>query len=54
MPLGEVMAMTEHRNVTTVMGYFQAGALLESRASQLYGGPPPAEVLSNKPEVEAD
>ncbi len=53
-PLGEVMAMTEHRSVTTVMGYFQAGALLESRASQLYGGPPPAEVLSNKPEVEAD
>ena len=53
-PLGEVMAMTEHRSVTTVMGYFQAGALLESRVSQLYGGPPPAEVLSNKPEVEAD
>lgn len=34
-PLGEVMAMTEHRSVTTVMGYFQAGALLDSRASQL-------------------
>lgn len=53
-PLGEVMAMTEHRSISTVMGYFQAGALLESRASQLYGGPPLAEVLSNKPEVEAD
>ncbi|WP_449103039.1 site-specific integrase [Pseudomonas extremaustralis] len=53
-PLGEVMAMTEHRSVTTVMGYFQAGALLESRASQLYGEPPPAEALSDKPEVEAD
>ncbi|OEC70910.1 integrase [Pseudomonas sp. AP19] len=53
-PLGEVMAMTEHRSVTTVMGYFQAGALLESRASQLYGEPPPAEVLINKPKVEAD
>ncbi|KPN90535.1 site-specific integrase [Pseudomonas nunensis] len=34
-PLGEVMAMTEHRSVTTVMGYFQAGALLSSRATSL-------------------
>ncbi|WP_441815891.1 hypothetical protein [Lysobacter sp. TAF61] len=24
-PLGEVMAMTEHRCVATVLGYFQAG-----------------------------
>ncbi|WP_397458765.1 site-specific integrase [Pseudomonas asplenii] len=52
-PLGEVMAMTEHRSVTTVMGYFQAGALLESRASRLYGEPPPSQTLSDKPEVEA-
>jgi integrase len=34
-PLGEVMAMTEHRSVGTVMGYFQAGALLSSRAADL-------------------
>ncbi|AZD61035.1 Phage integrase [Pseudomonas chlororaphis subsp. aurantiaca] len=34
-PLGEVMAMTEHRSVTTVMRYFQAGALLSSRATDL-------------------
>lgn len=34
-PLGEVMAMTEHRSVGTVMGYFQAGILLASRASAL-------------------
>lgn len=34
-PLGEVMAMTEHRSVGTVMGYFQAGALLTSRATDL-------------------
>ena len=34
-PLGEVMAMTEHRSVSTVMGYFQAGSLLGSRASRL-------------------
>ncbi|KAA0986297.1 tyrosine-type recombinase/integrase [Pseudomonas sp. ANT_J12] len=27
-PLGEVMAMTEHRSVTSVMGYFEADALL--------------------------
>jgi hypothetical protein len=50
-PLGEVMAMTEHRSVTTVMGYFQAGSLLSSRATSLLvdsealtqGGPPKAE-----------
>lgn len=34
-PLGEVMAMTGHRSVGTVMGYFQAGTLLSSRASAL-------------------
>ena len=34
-PLGEVMAMTEHRSVATVMGYFQAGAMLSSRATRL-------------------
>jgi integrase len=34
-PLGEVMAMTEHRSVGTVMGYFQAGTLLSSRATDL-------------------
>ncbi|MBV6823502.1 site-specific integrase [Pseudomonas sp. PD9R] len=36
-PLGEVMAMTEHRSVTTVMGYFQAGTLLHSRVTDLLG-----------------
>ncbi|MNB65386.1 site-specific tyrosine recombinase XerD [compost metagenome] len=34
-PLGEVMAMTEHSSVSTVMGYFQAGSLLSSRATRL-------------------
>jgi len=34
-PLGEVMAMTEHRSVNTVMGYFQAGSLLGSQATRL-------------------
>lgn len=38
-PLGEVMAMTEHRSVSTVMGYFQSGALLGSRASRLLDTP---------------
>lgn len=38
-PLGEVMAMTEHRSVSTVMGYFQAGTLLNSRATQLLDVP---------------
>ena len=36
--LGEVMAMTEHRSVSTVMGYFQAGSLLNSQASNLLSG----------------
>lgn len=34
-PLGEVMAMTEHRSVGTVMGYFQAGSLLSSSSTNL-------------------
>ncbi|WAH55922.1 site-specific integrase [Pseudomonas silvicola] len=34
-PLGEVMAMTEHRSVSTVMGYFQTGSLLDSKATTL-------------------
>jgi integrase len=38
-PLGEVMAMTEHRGVGTVMGYFQAGSLLTSRATTLLASP---------------
>lgn len=38
-PLGEVMAMTEHRGVGTVMGYFQAGSLLNSRATELLSAP---------------
>jgi integrase len=38
-PLGEVMAMTEHRSVTTVMGYFQAGTLLNSKATHLLDEP---------------
>ncbi|WP_330509362.1 site-specific integrase [Pseudomonas putida] len=42
-PLGEVMAMTEHRSVNTVMGYFQAGTLLGSRASQLLTTEPSCE-----------
>lgn len=37
--LGETMAMTEHRSVGTVMGYFQAGALLNSRATTLLEEP---------------
>lgn len=44
-PLGEVMAMTEHRSVNTVMGYFQAGTLLDSRASDLLG--PADETLAD-------
>lgn len=34
-PLGDVMAMTEHTSVETVMGYFQAGSLLNSSVTRL-------------------
>jgi site-specific recombinase XerD len=40
-PLGEVMAMTEHVSVATVMGYFQAGTLLKSSAITLLEPPNP-------------
>jgi integrase len=33
--LGETMAMTGHRSVQTVMGYYQSGELSTSRAAQL-------------------
>jgi integrase len=36
-PMGEIMAMTEHRSVGTMMGYFQAGVLLDSRVTSLLG-----------------
>ncbi|MCY1433547.1 Phage integrase family protein [compost metagenome] len=50
-PLGEVMAMTEHRSVGTVMGYFQAGALLNSRATALFADPaPPREAIPQGPD----
>lgn len=35
-PLGDVMAMTEHRSVNSVMGYFQAGSLMNSPATELF------------------
>lgn len=34
-PLGDVMAMTEHTSVSTVMGYFQSGNMLNSSATGL-------------------
>jgi integrase len=34
-PLGETMAMTGHRSVQTVMGYYQSGELSTSRAARL-------------------
>lgn len=48
-PLGEVMAMTEHRGVGTVMGYFQAGSLLTSRAASLLTAPSPSPDASSVP-----
>nr|WP_294973344.1 site-specific integrase [uncultured Pseudomonas sp.] len=54
--LGEVMAMTEHRSIGTVMGYFQAGEFLNSRASMLLGSVDLSEIVDEsvigQPEVQ--
>lgn len=34
-PLGDIMAMTEHRQAATVMGYYRTGELFESEAARL-------------------
>lgn len=34
-PLGDIMAMTEHRQAATVMGYYRTGELFESEAAVL-------------------
>lgn len=47
MPLGDVMAMTEHTSISTVMGYFQSGNMLNSAATTLLAG-------YDVPEVEVD
>jgi len=35
-PLGDVMAMTDHRKVDTVIGYFKAGQLSQARVGNLF------------------
>ncbi|EJM56510.1 site-specific recombinase XerD, partial [Pseudomonas sp. GM49] len=50
-PLGEVMAMTEHRSVATVMGYFQAGSLLNSKAANLTATREAATIHTNALDV---
>ncbi|HBN8522222.1 site-specific integrase [Pseudomonas aeruginosa] len=54
--LGEVMAMTEHRSIGTVMGYFQAGEFLNNRASMLLGSVDSSEIVdesvTGQPEVQ--
>ncbi|MHA6575459.1 site-specific integrase [Pseudomonas yamanorum] len=48
-PLGEVMAMTEHRSVNTVMSYFQAGSLLSSLATEMFSYPGATEAEDDSP-----
>ena len=38
-PLGQTMAMTGHRSVLTIMGYYQSGELAASRAAHLLDQP---------------
>ncbi|WP_244529014.1 site-specific integrase [Pseudomonas marincola] len=47
-PLKDVMAMTEHKSVCTVMGYFQAGMLIDSKASLLLDSKKNAETVAAK------
>jgi integrase len=42
-PLGETMALTGHRSVQTVMGYYRAGEVGKSRASRLLDAKPAKE-----------
>jgi integrase len=51
-PLDEVMAITEHRSISTVMGNLQVGSLLGSRASQLYPAPTPEDDDKQMPVTE--
>jgi integrase len=51
-PLGEVMAMTEHRSVGTVMGYTQAGALLSSASTDLLARRPAEPALPAVPALK--
>jgi integrase len=46
-PLAETMAMTGHASVKTVMGYFHAGAMAQSRAARLLDAetPTPTDTL---------
>lgn len=54
-PLGDVMAMTEHTSISTVMGYFQSGNMLNSAATTLLAGydVPEVEVDDSSPESGA-
>ncbi|HBG31865.1 MAG TPA: integrase, partial [Gammaproteobacteria bacterium] len=40
-PLGDIMALTEHRQAATVMGYYRSGELFESEVADLLGAPKP-------------
>ncbi|MGH9436348.1 MAG: site-specific integrase [Terriglobia bacterium] len=46
-PLGDVMALTEHRKVDTVLGYYQSGKLTESKASDLLSDELPADPVDD-------
>ena len=39
-PLGDIMALTEHRQAATVMGYYRTGELFESEVATLLDDPP--------------
>jgi integrase len=45
-PLGDVMAMTDHRKVDTVLGYFKAGQLSKAKVGNLFDQTVPAQPTS--------
>src|SRR6185437_12046902 len=52
-PIGQTMAMTGHRSVQTLMGYYQSGELAASRAARLMDEPSLAESEPKPMEIKS-
>ena len=52
-PLGEVMQLTGHKNVATVLRYYQTGAVQNSKAANLLSRAPAAQGVTDGPECRA-
>ena len=43
MPIGESIAMTGHRTVATLQGYYQSAAIRRSKVASMLDTPPPKD-----------